>query len=164
MITFFTELGKYFGAKYSGDERKQYLTELFNENNTEYHSAEKESIAKYKPYFEKYKAVDKKFYLIFDGQFFPMTEELDKYFDKYVMQDYGRVDQFSNYLVSPIIAVGGRSTYIPNNKRAASTAELEKGQFSLLIDKAKAILKAFENNNAEVTKYMNSEKYIQHNL
>jgi len=54
------------------------------------------------------------------------------------MQDYGRVDQFSNYLVSPIIAVGGRSTYIPNNKRAASTAELEKGQFSLLIDKAKA--------------------------
>ena len=138
MITFFTELGKYFGAKYSGDERKQYLTELFNENNTEYHSAEKESIAKYKPYFEKYKAVDKKFDLIFDGQFFPMTEELDKYFDKYVMQDYGRVDQFSNYLVSPIIAVGGRSTYIPNNKRAASTAELEKGQFSLLIDKAKA--------------------------
>ena len=32
------------------------------------------------------------------------------------------------------------------------------------IDKAKAILKAFENNNAEVTKYMNPEKYIQHNL
>ena len=32
------------------------------------------------------------------------------------------------------------------------------------IDKAKAILKAFENNNAEVIKYMNPKKYIQHNL
>ncbi|GIZ16354.1 endoglycosidase [Capnocytophaga catalasegens] len=151
MITFIKELGKYFGARYEGDERKTHLRNLFDENFAEYHEKEKEYIKKYKPYFEKHNAVDKKFYLLFDGQFFQMTKEMDKYFDKYVMQDYGRVDTFSNYLSSWTANDKGSRTpeYYPPATRASSTAEFEKGQFTLIIDKAKA----YKTKNGGVSSY-----------
>lgn len=153
MISFFTELGKYFGAKYEGDERKQYLRDLFDETKPEYHENEKEFIRKYKPYFEKLNAVDKKFYLLFDGQFFPMTQELDKYFDKYVMQDYGRVDTFDRYL-SQWTHGSGRN-YTPPATRVASTSEFEKGQYPSLIDKAKA----YKIRNGGVAAYKGEKDY-----
>lgn len=153
MISFFTELGKYFGAKYEGDVRKQYLRDLFDETKTEYHEKEKEFIQKYKPYFEKWGSVDKKFYLLFDGQFFPITEELDKYFDKYVMQDYGRVNTFAQYLNS--WTHGGSRTYTPPATRVASTSEFEKGQYPSLIDKAKA----YKSKNGGVAAYKGEKDY-----
>lgn len=153
MVTFIEELGKYFGAKYEGEQRKQYLRDLFDENFAGYHEKEKEFIQKYKPYFEKYNAVDKKFYLLFDGEFFRMTEELDKNFDKYIMQDYGRSDSFRTYLNS--WTAGGSPSYYPPNTKVSSTAELEKGQYDWLINKAKN----YKTRNGGVSSYKGEKDY-----
>ncbi|MDO5105973.1 endoglycosidase [Capnocytophaga sp.] len=148
MITFIKELGKYFGTKYTGEERKKHLRNLFDENFAGYHPGEKDFIAKYKPYFEKHNAVDKKFYLLFDGEFFTMTEEMDSYFDKYVMQDYGRADELGHYLRAQNAGSQPPSYYPPVTK-ASSTAEFEKGHFTDLIRKAKV----YKKNNGGVSAY-----------
>ena len=124
MDTFIREIGKYFGEKYTGEERKQHLRELFNENNTSYHPKEKEYIAKYKPFFEKGNFVNKRYFLLFDGEYRTLsnTDEVDAYFSKYIMQDYGRVD----------------SPFTNDTFKSISTSEFEKGHFLLIIDKAKA--------------------------
>ena len=124
MDTFIREIGKYFGEKYTGEERKQHLRELFNENNTSYHPKEKEYIAKYKPFFEKGNFENKRYFLLFDGEYRTLsnTDEVDAYFSKYIMQDYGRVD----------------SPFTNDTFKSISTSEFEKGHFLLIIDKAKA--------------------------
>ena len=124
MDTFIKEIGKYFGDKYSGEERKKHLRNLFDENFFGYHPKEKEYIAKYKPFFEKGKFVEKKYFLLFDGQYETLSNknEVDTYISKYIMQDYGRVDPpFTN-----------------NPHKSISTSEFEKGHFLLIIKKAKA--------------------------
>ncbi|WGU67625.1 hypothetical protein QIU18_05025 [Capnocytophaga canimorsus] len=136
MITFIKELGKYFGTKYSGEERKQHLRNLFDENFDGYHPQEKDFINKYKPYFEKHNSENKKFYLIFDGEFFTMTEEMDSYFDKYIMQDYGRTDNIEKYLREQNAGNEDPSYYPPITK-ASSTAEFEQGSYRDIIKKAK---------------------------
>ncbi|MFJ1328823.1 endoglycosidase [Capnocytophaga canimorsus] len=136
MITFIKELGKYFGTKYSGEERKQHLRNLFDENFDGYHPQEKDFINKYKPYFEKHNSENKKFYLIFDGEFFTMTEEMDSYFDKYIMQDYGRTDNIEKYLREQN-AGNEYPSYYPPITKASSTAEFEQGSYRDIIKKAK---------------------------
>ena len=81
MNTFIAEIGKYFGDKYSGDQRKQYLRELFDENHSGYHEKEKEYIRAYKPFFEKGNYVEKKYYLLYDGE-----SQLDFWFKRWVHQ------------------------------------------------------------------------------
>ena len=126
MDTFIKEIGKYFGDKYSGEERKKHLRNLFDENFSGYHPKEKEYIAKYKPFFEKGKFVEKKYFLLFDGEYTPLSnkDEVDTYISKYIMQDYGatRVDD----------------PFTSNPHKSVSTSEFEKGAFLSIIHKSKA--------------------------
>ena len=124
MNTFIAEIGKYFGDKYSGDQRKQYLRELFDENHSGYHEKEKEYIRAYKPFFEKGNYVEKKYYLLYDGERQLNFTLNDEYISKYIMQDYGssRVD----------------NTFTSNKHKSVSTSEFEQGQFKSIIGKAEA--------------------------
>ncbi|UEB43162.1 endoglycosidase [Capnocytophaga ochracea] len=126
MDTFIREIGKYFGEKYSGKQRKQHLRELFDENHTGYHQKEKEYIKAYKPFFEKGNYAEKKYCLLFDGQYEKLinTDDVDSYISKYIMQDYGdnRVD----------------SPFTSNPYKSVSTSEFEKGSYLSIIVKAKA--------------------------
>lgn len=125
MITFIKEIGKYFGEKYSGEERKQHLRNLFDENFSGYHEKEKEYIRAYKPFFEKGNYVEKKYYLLYDGEKRVLdTSIADAYISKYIMQDYGngRVD----------------SPFTNNKFKSISTSEFEKGEFLSIIRKAQA--------------------------
>ena len=125
MNTFIAEIGKYFGDKYSGDQRKQYLRDLFDENHSGYHEKEKEYIRAYKPFFEKGNYVEKKYYLLYDGESQLDFGLNDSYISKYIMQDYGP------NRVGPLL-------FISNKYKNVSTSEFEKGQFKSIIVKAEA--------------------------
>lgn len=134
MQTFIQEISKYFGTRYSGAERKQQLDNLFNENFEGYHPAEKTFIQRYKPFYEKYYFEGRKYYLLLDGQF-PNLQNIDGYFDKYILQDYGRVGVVRDELTrwSP----AGQSLF-PQNNRFSSTAEFEKGHYREIVTKAES--------------------------
>ena len=76
---------------------------------------------------------------------------MDKYFDKYIMQDYARVDNLNNYLNNWTANDKGSKApeYYPPVTRASSTAEFEKGHFTDIIKKAKA----YKTSNGGVSSY-----------
>lgn len=127
---FIKEMAKYFGPKYSGDERKKYLQELFDPNTVGFHPQEKEYIEWFKPYLPS-DYLTKRYYFCADipcGSSNFMKNNFTEYFDKHFMQDYN---------------FDGASTsrFYGNKYYNTTSAEYQKGWFSYMINKARDVRK-----------------------
>lgn len=126
---FVREIAKYFGPKYSGEERKAFLEALFNPETEGFHENEKIFIDEFKPYVPENYAT-KKYYLAADvpcGVAPIFSDDFRAYFDKHFLQDY------------TVSGVGTHITHLGGPFYNSTSANYQAGGYSVVIPKAIAI-------------------------